>query len=572
LLGAAILLLHEQWNESLPGAATWQRLWPYLALIPLPWLLARAWGEVQRQRTPRSRRVRSLARLLPLSVPATYAAMVHFGDLRGFAASWAESSALAFMVATLTPLLALEVGYRRGEQQAAAAASRAGVALPMPAGRLAIVWLVVLPIGVIAALADVTRSHRGLHVFLTSTALGHLCGWIAAVLLLSMTLPLLFVWLLPTTRRLPPNVAGEVHATARALGFSPRQVLALRTDLRVANAALVGPLPWPRYLVLTDALMALLDPFALRGVVAHEVGHARAGHPGLLLVAFVLVPLLCYHALWLWLHDAPTTTAIVAGGALLVLAVFALRLLAHRFEYEADQMSAAALGGALPCIEALRRVGQLAARATDRGSLRHPADQRRIAQLQRWEEDAGERARFARRGRLVRWFIAAVALLAVVGSAWAQLRVWPIDRVLLAHYTGDFPQARARLAELPPTLPPTMTKLVDELRAEVDAASALVPQGGSWDAVRDRLAEGGLEHGAKLLRDHDAKSALPWLSLALSRPSSDPWRQMLYLIASAAAKGDAQRLDRLRQHLASLQPPTEVWDVIKDLPAQADRR
>ena len=434
------------------------------------------------------------------------------------------------------------------------------------------VWLVVLPILLMAALSDATSSHRWLHVFLSSTALGHLCGFLATVLLLSLTLPLMFRWLLPTSRRLPTAVASDVYATARALGFPPRAVLALHTDLRMANAAMVGPLPWPRYLVLTDALMAMLDVFTLRGVVAHEVGHARAGHPGLLMLAFVVVPLLSYHGLWLSLHDASTMTTVITLSCLLLVAVFLLRLVAHRFEYEADQLSAAALGGALPCIEALRRVGQLSARGSERGTLRHPADGRRIAQLQRWEHDPDERARFARSGRRVRVLIGGVALIAAVGCAFAQARVWPVDRALLAHYTGAFPEASSRLAALPADLPGTLSELVEELRREVDAALTLVPEGGAWEQIRDRLSEGGIERGASLLQAGDAKASLPWLSLALSRPDPEPWRQTIYLIARAAADGDVERTDRLRQHLASLAPTSEVWDIVKDLPGQSSDR
>lgn len=573
LLGAAILLLHDQLCESLPGAATWHRLWPYLLLGPVPWLLVRSLGGRLRRQPGRSPLGRLLLiRLLPWTVPALYAAMVLLGGLPPFALALAGDSSVLFLTVALTPLLVMEVSYRFGERVLVGAAARRGVVLPSALGQLPLVWLVVLPILVMAALADATRMHRGLHVFLTSTALGHLCGFLATVLLLSLMLPLLFRWLLPTSRQLPPSVAGEVHATARALGFPPRAVLALRTDLRMANAALVGPLPWPRYLVLTDALMAMLEPFALRGVVAHEVGHARAGHPGLLMVAFVVVPLLSYHGLWLWLHDADTTTIVATWLAIAIVALAALRLLAHRFEYEADQLSASALGGALPCIEALRRVGQLGAHSSGRGTLRHPADGRRILQLQRWEQDPHERARFARQGRYVRILIGAVAVLATIGCAWAQLRVWPVDRVLLAFYTGAFPEASVRLQELPPVVPPSLTELVADLRQEIDAARTLVPEGGPWEVVRDRLSAGGIERGVRRLSEGNAKAALPWLSLSLSRPENEPWRQTLYLLADAAAEGDHEHLNRLREHLASLAPPSEVWDAVKDLvPQPSDR-
>ena len=51
--------------------------------------------------------------------------------------------------------------------------------------------------------------------------------------------------------------------------------------------------------------------------------------------------------------------ALIAIGVVVCgLAVLALRRVSHRFEHEADVLSAIALGGAEPCIRALQRVGQ----------------------------------------------------------------------------------------------------------------------------------------------------------------------------------------------------------------------
>ena len=46
-----------------------------------------------------------------------------------------------------------------------------------------------------------------------------------------------------------------------------------------------------------------------------------------------------------------------------------LRAVAHRFEHEADVLSAIALGGAEPCIRALVRVGQVVQQEPERASL-----------------------------------------------------------------------------------------------------------------------------------------------------------------------------------------------------------
>lgn len=572
LLGAALLLLHDHLGDSLPQQPQVGHFLPFLLLLPLPWMLLRWLAAKTLNRRPgnvASRRLRMLAGLLPLSVPVAYGVIVFAGDLVPIAAALAADSTLGFLCLGLLPLLVMEVSYRLAERRVAARAARQGLALVAPI-QLGLMWLVLVPIMLMAGLSDATRAHRWLHVFVTSTALGHLCSFAVTVLVMSVALPLLFRVLLPTSRQLPPAIADDLRATAQALGFPPRAILSLHTELRVANAAMVGPLPWPRYLVLTDALMLLLDRFALRGVVAHEVGHARAGHPGLLMLMFVVAPVLAFHAIWLWLYDASSTTAAIVFGAAMVVAVLLLRFVAHRFEYEADQLSAAALGGAGPCIEALRRVGQLWVRGNERSSLRHPSDRLRIAQLQRWESDPEERLRFARAGGRLRWLIAATVLFGAVAGAWAQAWMWPIDQVQLAYYTGAFPEAKRRLSSLQQRANEPLTELVSDLAHEVDAALTLVPSGGAWEQVQDRLAEGGIERGANLLRAGDAQAALPWLSLSLSRPDPEPWRQTLYLIARAAVAGDGPRVERLVAHLASLEPPAEILQTAAGLVVSAD--
>ncbi|MEZ5966541.1 MAG: M48 family metalloprotease [Planctomycetota bacterium] len=570
LFGAAVLLLHDFLGDGLPRPPHLARLLPFLLLVPLPWILLRWFAARTLGRaagSPAPRRLRLLAGLLPLSVPLAYAGIVLGGDLVTVASAWAGDSTLVFLGVALLPLLVMEVSYRLAERRVAVQAARRGLALLAPV-QLALLWLVVVPILVMAACADLIQFDRGLHVFATTTALGHLCGFAVTVVAMSILLPLLFRFLLPTSRRLPPALAEDLRATAHALGFPPRALLSLRTDMRMANAAMVGPLPWPRYLVLTDALMALLDPIALRGVVAHEVGHARAGHPGLLLLLFVVVPVLAFHAVWLWLFDASEVATLGAMAAVAVAALLLLRLVAHRFEYEADQLSAQALGGAGPCIEALRRVGDLWVRGSERSTLRHPSDRMRIAQMLRWQADADERRRFARAGRRLRRVIGATVLAAAVACVWAQAWMWPIDRAQLAFYTGDFAQARERLATLRHRANGPLDGMVADLQREVEAAVTLAPEGGTWEEVRDRLAVGGLERGLQVLRDGDASAALPWLSLALSRPHPEPWRQTLYLIGRAAADGDQASLRELVQHIRDLGAPAEVAQVVEVVQAR----
>ena len=64
---------------------------------------------------------------------------------------------------------------------------------------------------------------------------------------------------------------------------------------RIANAAVMGPVAWTRYIVFTDALLEDLDESEVEAVLAHELGHVRHHHMGfymLFILAFLLFGML----------------------------------------------------------------------------------------------------------------------------------------------------------------------------------------------------------------------------------------------------------------------------------------
>ena len=573
LLGVAVLLLHDQLFEVFPRSVEPGEVIPFLSLVFLPawlyWLggvaLIRA-----RRRGRRSPLLRVGIRLLPLSVPAAFAAMVVFGELPRCVLAITGDSASGFLVLALAPLWLMEVACRVVERRLDALPPARLLDLPMaPPGHGAMLVLVSAPLVFMAAGSDLARLVPWFDAFLAATALGHMVGFALAIVVLGVLLPLLFRCCMPVTTQLPARVAADVHATAKVLGFAPSAVLYMHTGHRMPNAAMVGPLPWPRYLMLTDALVALLDTFALRGVVAHEVGHARAGHAGILMGVFVGLPLLLAHPIWIWFGAAGPYETAAAGAGTLVVGALLMRRLAHRFEHEADQLSSEALGGAGPCIDALSRVGQLGPHSSQRGSFRHPSDRARIKSLLRWEADPAARARFVRRGRVLRVALGVATLGAAVACAVAQVVIWPLDRATYAFHVGDFATAETRLQALADDLPPALADEAKGLRGLVAAARSIVPEGGAWHAIADRIADGAVAPALERVRANDAIGARPWLALALARARPEPWRETLYLMVGAAEGGDAARLDRLRTHLATVAAPPEVVDAARELRASA---
>src|SRR5207244_11593143 len=70
----------------------------------------------------------------------------------------------------------------------------------------------------------------------------------------------------------------RVLVAARRLGFRCSNILLWNTRSGMGNAMVVGLLPWPRYVVFTDRLLADFTPEEVEAVFGHEVGHVKHQH------------------------------------------------------------------------------------------------------------------------------------------------------------------------------------------------------------------------------------------------------------------------------------------------------
>ena len=66
--------------------------------------------------------------------------------------------------------------------------------------------------------------------------------------------------------------------TAKRLGFRCSGLLLWNTRRGMANAMVVGILPWPRYVIFTDRLLEEFTPAEVEAVLGHEIGHIRHRH------------------------------------------------------------------------------------------------------------------------------------------------------------------------------------------------------------------------------------------------------------------------------------------------------
>jgi Zn-dependent protease with chaperone function len=186
----------------------------------------------------------------------------------------------------------------------------------------------------------------------TAAAILHILG-VAAVLLASPVI-LRLIW--STTRLGPGPLRERILAVARAHGVRCRDLLVWRTHSDILNGAVVGIVPWLRYILLTQALLESLPPRQVEAVMAHEVAHARRHHlPWLVLAMLVTVSLsYAFAATGIernlpppWRRPGePTVLAAAAGLAIALAASFiTFGWISRRFEEQADAFAAQHLSG-----------------------------------------------------------------------------------------------------------------------------------------------------------------------------------------------------------------------------------
>ncbi len=517
LAGLLVLAGHGLLDWWLPADPSLLRVLLATPLLLVPWFL-------------KERRSRFAAH----AVPFAYAAYLAAADLPTVAAHLGSGLRALELLVLLGPLLAL--------------------ALPVARRRVGMTLLLGTTIFFIASLGDLAGFDPRLQAWLQATSLGTTLGLLAMVGVLCVVFPPLVAVFLPARSLDRSRVQELVARVADALGFSRKRVLVLRTGFREANAALVGLIRWPRYLLVSDGLVSLLrsEPEALAGVIAHEVGHARGNHPAWFMLLAAIVPIcLLQPGAWLVQSGLPHLLiwgAVVLGGVAMLLGY---RLLAHRFELEADRFSAEALGSATACIRALQRIGDvLPSGQRTRASLRHPSEEQRVQTLLACEVDPVELARFRQRGAWIRRGLVLLAVAAVLGSVLAHLHAWPLDRARYHYATGEFRRAVDLAADLPASAER------DEFLAAARTALELAPDGGAWDRIGADLADRALQKCRQMLVPAASKataaSARPFARLACSSQAPSAQARTLLRLVEALLDDDAKGAEKLAAHLARL--------------------
>jgi Zn-dependent protease with chaperone function len=231
---------------------------------------------------------------------------------------------------------------------------------------------------------------------------------------------------------------------------------------KMLTAGVMGLVPRYRYILISDALMAILSTDELKAVLAHEMAHVKHRH-----LVFFVIFFLGFIAVSYGLHDLvlhlyllyPPFTAMLAdggsGGATLFYLLLSLPMLfvlllyfryvmgffMRHFERQADLHSAVVMGTPEHTVSSLEKIALFSGRSRDIPSWHHFSIRERVACLRRSARDPGLRKRHNRAilVSLVVYLLSVGGLgyLVNYGPARARLDLLVMERVLAERAEKD---------------------------------------------------------------------------------------------------------------------------------------
>lgn len=213
---------------------------------------------------------------------------------------------------------------------------------------------------------------------------------LGVLLLALLTINPVLVLRMLGARPLDPAVRARLLAVTSEHGLAVTDVMTFPgRGQRVANALLVGALPFRRYILVSDYLLDELQPDEVEAVVAHEIGHAKGHHllakmgAGLILYALTVASLVAGIALL----DGTARWVVVVGVALVLpLAPLVVQgVLGVRLEHRADSYAAKTVGPE-PLARGLERLAEVNHIKRRTGPIwnaltQHPGIEQRVARL-----------------------------------------------------------------------------------------------------------------------------------------------------------------------------------------------
>ncbi len=156
------------------------------------------------------------------------------------------------------------------------------------------------------------------------------------------------------------------------------------------NAAVMGVIPYFRYILFTPLLLNRFTQEELNGVLGHEIGHVKHHHQLkyiiILLLFFTVNPFLSNMATQLWVFLFPHASAAAAYVEIISFVVFfyiflrfiILGYFSRLFERQADAYSASLNGTAQPLIDAFEKMSIMGGKTKNKPSWHHFSIKQRI--------------------------------------------------------------------------------------------------------------------------------------------------------------------------------------------------
>jgi len=174
---------------------------------------------------------------------------------------------------------------------------------------------------------------------------------------------------------------------------------------KMLTAGIIGPLPWMRYILVTEPLLDALSYEELKAVMAHEMGHAKLKHMWLYLMLLLLFSVFLWNIqeiinyLAFYLLSLFDPSLFIEGSRIMEILIILIYLLLvfcflryvfgyfmRNFERQAD-LFAAKLAGTKNIISALEKIAFFSGKAKDLPSWHHYSIAQRINAVQKMEEN-----------------------------------------------------------------------------------------------------------------------------------------------------------------------------------------
>ncbi len=266
--------------------------------------------------------------------------------------------------------------------------------------------------------------------------------YLLSLLAVVVLMPFYISWLWPRQTFPAGPFKDRLEAMLARAGVRCRQLLVWKTGrAKMANAAVMGVVPWARYIVFTDALLEDLDQDEVAAVLGHELGHVKHHHMVyylLVTVAFLgLFPMLLA-VLPEWLVRSDTRSSNWSMGIIMIVMVaFYWRIvfgfLSRRFERQADLVACQLTGDPGPLMSSLEKLARLSGHSPTARNWRHYSVAQRVVYLARfgYNPDAIGEYHFH-----IRFIKGVIIVMATVLGVMA-MRGWPQEEDLHARQESE---------------------------------------------------------------------------------------------------------------------------------------